>query len=161
MLGKKIALGFGIAIIFPMMVHYGFATFFTPPKLPKFETLNYGWSIIDQDGKRVMREPTEEEKNEEGRKKEENEKRSLKYQKEMEKYSEKQFYIIVPLGVLAILIGIFVPLQAIGTGLIFGGILSIIEGYLGYWYYLSNDLKFISLVIAFIVLILTGYKKLK
>lgn len=161
MLGKKIALGFGIAIIFPMMVHYGFATFSTPPKPPKFETLNYGSSKIDQDGKRVIREPTVEEKSEEATKKEENEKRSLQYQKEMEQYSENQFYVIVPLGILAILIGIFVPLQAIGTGLIFGGIFSIVDGYLGYWFYLSNELKFISLVIAFIVLILTGYKKLK
>ena len=161
MLGKKIALGFGIAIIFPMMVHYGFATFSTPPMLPKFETVNYGYSKIDQDGKRVIIEPTEEQKNEEARKKESNEKRSLKYEEEMKQYSENQFYVIVPLGILAILIGIFIPLQAIGTGLIFGGIFSIIEGYLGYWYYLSNELKFISLVIAFIVLILTGYKKLK
>ena len=64
MLGKKIALGFGIAIIFPMMVHYGFATFSAPPTQPKFETLNYGYSKIDQDGKRVIIEPTEEQKNE-------------------------------------------------------------------------------------------------
>lgn len=161
MLGKKIALGFGIAIIFPMMVHYGFATFSAPPELPKYETLTYGWSKIDQDDKRIAREPTEEEKNEESRKKEKNKKLALAYEKEMKQYSENQFYVIVPLGILAILIGIFIPLQAIGTGLIFGGVFSIIEGYLGYWYYLSNELRFISLLIAFIVLIIAGYKKLR
>lgn len=161
MLGKKIALGFGIAIIFPMMIHYGFVTFSTPPELPKYETLTYGWSKIDQDGKRIMREPTEQEKKEEARKKENNEKLTLEYQKEMKQYSENRFYVVVPLGISAIIIGIFIPLQAIGTGLIFGGVFSIIEGYLGYWYYLSNELKFISLLIAFIVLIIAGYKKLK
>lgn len=152
MLGKKIALGFGIAIIFPMMVHYGFATFSTPPELPKYETLTY---------ERITKEPTEQDKKEESRKKEKNEKLTVEYQKEMKQYSENRFYVVVPLGILAIIIGIFIPLQAIGTGLIFGGVFSIIEGYLGYWYYLSNELRFISLLIAFIILIIAGYKKLR
>jgi hypothetical protein len=36
MLAKKIALGFGLAIIFPMMIHYGVSTFSPEPKFENY-----------------------------------------------------------------------------------------------------------------------------
>ena len=36
MLAKKIALGFGLAIIFPMMIHYGVSTFSPAPKFESY-----------------------------------------------------------------------------------------------------------------------------
>ena len=41
MLAKKIALGFGIAIIFPMMIHYGVSTFSPQPKRKDYRIENY------------------------------------------------------------------------------------------------------------------------
>ena len=32
MLGRQIAVGFGIAVIFPLLVYYGVATFYPPPE---------------------------------------------------------------------------------------------------------------------------------
>jgi hypothetical protein len=34
MLARQIAIGFGIAVIFPLPVYYGVATIFPPPKAP-------------------------------------------------------------------------------------------------------------------------------
>ena len=34
MLARQIAIGFGIAIVFPLLVYYGVASIYTPPKLP-------------------------------------------------------------------------------------------------------------------------------
>ena len=41
MLAKKIALAFGIAIIFPMMIHYGVSTFSPQPKWKDYQIENY------------------------------------------------------------------------------------------------------------------------
>ena len=38
MLARQIAVGFGIAFIFPLLVYYGVATFCPPPKLQEFVT---------------------------------------------------------------------------------------------------------------------------
>jgi hypothetical protein len=43
----------------------------------------------------------------------------------------------------------------------FGGIFSVCDGYFNYWSELSAALKFFSLLTAFIVLILIGYRKIE
>ena len=76
-------------------------------------------------------------------------------------FQKHLFFVAVPLGIIAIVVGAFISIQAIGTGLMFGGIFSICDGYANYWYELSNPLKFASMLLAFIVLILVGLKKLE
>ena len=70
------------------------------------------------------------------------------------------FYVAVPFGLTAIIVGTFLPIQAIGTGLMFGGIFSICNGYINYWNELPDSLRFISLLASFIVLVIVGTKKL-
>lgn len=108
MLAKKFALGFGIAIILPMVIYYGVSTFSPAPKWNDYYL----------------------------------------------------FYVAVPLGIFAILFGAFSPIQAIGTGLMFGGIFTLTEGYFCYWSELQDWMRFLSLLIAFVVLIYIGYRKL-
>ena len=50
---------------------------------------------------------------------------------------------------------------AIGAGLMFGGIFSVCDGYFNYWSELSATLKFFSLLAAFVVLIVVGYRKIE
>jgi hypothetical protein len=54
----------------------------------------------------------------------------------------------------------FLP-PAIDTGLMFGGIFSACHGYLNYWSKLFAQLKFFSLLAAFIVLLVVGSRKLE
>jgi hypothetical protein len=49
----------------------------------------------------------------------------------------------------------FLP-PAIGTGLIFGGIFSVCDGYFNYLSELSAQLKVFSLLVVFIVLLVVG-----
>ena len=67
----------------------------------------------------------------------------------------------MPLGLITIVIGAFLPIPAIGTGLMFGGIFSVCDGYYNYWSELSSLWKFFSLLAAFIVLLVVGYKKVE
>jgi hypothetical protein len=64
------------------------------------------------------------------------------------------------LGIAAILIGAYLPLYAIGTGLIFGGIFSVGAGYLGYWSYLDDWVRFVSLLAGFVILLFVGYHRI-
>ena len=65
-----------------------------------------------------------------------------------------------PAGIAAIVVGSFLSVQAIGAGLIFGGIFTITDGYCWYWTELEDWMRFLSLLIAFVVLVVIGYKKL-
>ena len=148
MLAKKFAIGIGIAIIFPMMIHYGVSTFSPQPRWEKYQIINYY-------------ERYKEASPQEKRQMEEEKTRLDNLRREKEKQFETHlFFVAVPLGIIAIIAGAFLSIQAIGTGLMFGGIFSIVDGYINYWSELSDGLRFISLLIAFIVLIVVGYKKI-
>ena len=66
----------------------------------------------------------------------------------------------MPFGIAAIIAGAVVSIQAIGAGLIFGGIFALTTGYIGYWYHLQDWMRFLSLLAAFCLLVFVGYKKL-
>jgi hypothetical protein len=149
MLAKKFALGFGVAIIFPMMIHYGVSTFIPQPKWEDYTIRDYH--------QRYENASPEERKELQA----END-RLYRERREKEKHFQKYlFFVGVPLGILAIIVGAFLPIQAIGTGLMFGGIFSVCDGYINYWSELSDALRFASLLVAFIVLVTIGYKKLE
>ncbi len=140
MLAKKLALGFGLAIIFPMMIHYGVSTFSPAPK----------WENHEQREEFNKRATPEEKKQKE-------EAREL-----AQKQFEKHLYMVaVPLGLVAILVGAFSRVQSIGSGLMIGGIFSITTGYINYWSQLADWMRFLSLMAAFVILLVVGYKKIE
>lgn len=149
MLAKKFALGFGITIIFPMMIHYGVSTFTPAPKWKDYQIENYY--------EKHKRATPEEQKRLEAEKSQLTEQREAA-EKRFQKYL---FFVAVPLGITAIVVGAFLSIQAVGTGLMFGGIFSVCDGYCNYWSRLADPLKFASMLLAFIVLLVVGYKKLE
>jgi predicted histidine transporter YuiF (NhaC family) len=140
MLAKKIALGFGLAIIFPMMIHYGVSTFSPEPKFESYakqEEFNKTATAQEKVQKEEARESAQ-------------------------KQFEKHLYMVaVPLGLVAILIGAFSRVQSIGSGLMIGGIFSITDGYINYWNHLEDWMRFLSLLAAFVILLIVGYKKIE
>ena len=140
MLAKKLALGFGLAIIFPMMIHYGVSTF---SPAPKFE------SYVKQEEFNKTATAQEKIQKEEAR-------------ESAQQQFEKHLYMVaVPLGLVAILVGAFSRVQSIGSGLMIGGIFSITDGYINYWSQLADLMRFLSLLAAFVVLLVVGYKKIE
>jgi hypothetical protein len=117
MLARQIAIGFGIAIILPLLIHYGVSTFYPKPQfsfasaqLPSNATADERKQYADQQRQR----------------------------QEADAGAAKQFarvllIVAAPIGIAAIFIGAYLPLQAVGTGLILGGIFTVTWGYWGYW----------------------------
>ena len=148
-MAKKIVLGFGIAIVFAALTHYGICTFFPKPKWEDYKVPNYY--------ERHKRASNEEKI---ALEKEKNEKEELR-KKDQQEWATKYFYIGLPIGILAVIIGAFIKLPAIGSGLLAGGILVLIESYGHYWLHMPDAPKFVSLIIVFILLLWVGYKKVE
>ena|SRR3989338_4145933 len=146
MLAKKFGFGFGIAIILPMLVHYGVSTFSPAPKWETSYTSNY---YQYQNATPEEKEKLQIEDN----------KRQEKYRQHRKTFERHLFYVAAPVGVAAIIVGAGLTVQAVGAGLIFGGIFTLIDGYCWYWSELQDWMRFLSLLMAFIVLIGIGYAK--
>ena len=148
MLAKKFALGFGIAVIFPMMIHYGVSTFVHEPRWRDYYTENYYRryeNATPQEKAKLAVERTQKEKQ----------------RREAEKrFQRSLFSVAAPAGIIAIVVGSLMPIQAVGTGLMFGGIFSLLDGYFNFWSELADSMRFLSLLVAFIVLVFIGYRKL-
>jgi hypothetical protein len=138
MLAKKFALAFGIAVVFPAMIHYAVSSFSTEPRWPDYHTT----ALIDRNSAEYQ-------------------KKDVDYKAAEKAFEQHLFAVAVPLGLITIVVGAFLPIPAIGTGLMFGGIFSVCDGYYNYWSELSSLWKFLSLLAAFIVLLLVGYKKVE
>ena len=150
MLARQIAIGFGIALIFPLLVYYGVATIYPPPQIQYAVTATI-----------MPPNPTPEERQkymqEQQAERQEQQKRQEEYKIAAKDFARHLVIVAAPLGIAAILIGAYLPLYAIGTGLIFAGIFTVGLGYWSYWSYLENWIRFVSLLAGFLILLFVGY----
>ena len=147
MLAKKFALGFGIAIILPMLIYYGVSMFSPSPKWRDYQVDDYYGRYEDS---------TKEEKA--GLRKERNQLEEER--RASRKLFEKHLFLVAtPVGVAAIIVGSVIAIPGIGSGLMFGGIFTVTEGYAFYWSELPDWLRFLSLLLAFATLLYIGYRK--
>jgi hypothetical protein len=150
MLARQIAIGFGIAIIFPLLVYYGVCTFVPPPKYNTFVTVN---------ATSVPANATPEQRKEAEDRRAERQKQQDAYNAAARNFARVLILVSAPLGVAAILVGAYLALHAIGTGLILGGIFTVGWGYWNYWHYLDDWLRFLSLLLGFAILLFVGYRR--
>ncbi|MFZ0527448.1 MAG: hypothetical protein WA776_12790 [Xanthobacteraceae bacterium] len=151
MLARQIAIGFGIAVIFPLLVYYGVASIYPPPEM------QYVASAIIVPGPNATPEERQKYQDEQRQWQKEQHERSETYKAAAKDFARHLIIVAAPLGVAAILIGAYLPLYAIGTGLIFGGIFAAGSGYWSYWGYLENWVRFASLLAGFLILLFVGY----
>ena len=149
MLARQIAIGFGIAAIFPLLIYYGVSTFYPPPRYTNVVTA----TLVQP------HDPTPEQRKEYEDRRLERKKQEDTFKAAARDFARVLVFVSTPLGVAAILIGAYVTLHSIGTGLIFGGILSVTWGYWSYWQYLDDWVRFVSLLVGFAVLLFVGYRR--
>ncbi len=146
MRGMIFAIGMGIALLTPMLIKYG-VNLISPPPDPQ------EYFIHEPPPPAPMSQ-------------EESERRRLLSEQQQEAYNAHQlehqkvfFYVALPIGIVLVIAGSILTTPAVGTGLAFGGVFTLIAGYWSYWYHLSDGIKFGSLLIALICLILTAYRR--
>jgi len=81
------------------------------------------------------------------------------YNLNLERYNMNVFLIAVPLGIILILLGAyFFSLDAVGVGIMGGGLGSILKGLTSYWAYTSDVVRFLISLVGLVIVIYFGYK---
>jgi putative Mn2+ efflux pump MntP len=150
MLARQIAVGFGIALIFPLLVYYGAATFYP---MPKYQDVVTAALVSPANPAPEQRKDYEEQRQKQRE-------QQLAYNAAAKDFARVLVAVSTPLGAAAILVGAYLALESIGTGLIFGGIFTVVWGYWGYWQYLDDWIRFVSLLAGFAILIFVGYRRI-
>ncbi len=88
------------------------------------------------------------------------EKPSSPYSAGSKKYETNYFYIASSVGIVSIIVGVIAP-AALGMGFVLGGVFSLVLGYVTAWDVISDLFKFITLLIALILLVLGSFKMIK
>lgn len=151
MQARRIAIAFGIAVIFPLLVYYGVATLHPAPKYQ---------SVVTATLAGVAANATPEQKKDYEEQRLKRQQQQAEYDAAAKDFARAQVVVSTPLGIAAILIGAYLTISAIGTGLIYGGIFSVAAGYWGYWQHLDDWIRFVSLLAGFLVLLFVGYHKI-
>ncbi|MDB5291252.1 MAG: undecaprenyl pyrophosphate phosphatase [Phycisphaerales bacterium] len=144
---KQLAVWLGITSLLPLVAWFGTAAFTRPPDNEEYnrvesrleERLN---AATTQSEKDALRAEIDQRK---------------KQQTDAEHVFERRmFWVAWPVGVLALVIGTLVPVQAVGAGLMFGGIGTLAAGCFESWDYLGPWLRLGALLSVLVVLILLG-----
>lgn len=143
----KFAVGFGIAVIFPMLVHYGVSTFSPPPdwndyRMPEWEVLQETATAEERQAMEAERSAVRE-----------------RFDEHAKTFARRLFWVAVPLALAALIAGAMLQVPTIGTGLIFGAIFTLIGAFGNYWRFLPPGLRFASLLVAFVALVAIGYRQ--
>jgi hypothetical protein len=140
MLARQIAIGLGIAVIFPLLVYHGVRTFYPPP-------VSSSVVVAEQSQSAKERQAFEQKRRDQER----------DHAARTQAFTRVLAFVAAPLGIAAILGGAYLANVVIGTGLILGGVVTVAHGYWGYWNYAEDWLRFVSLLVALAVLVFVGY----
>src|SRR5260370_142238 len=111
MLARQIAIGFGVAIIFPLLIYYGVGTVSHPPKWNDFHTDVYNSTMTPEQRSAAQKAA------------------AAAYAEAERVFSLRLLCVAAPLGYAAILLGSSGSASGLGTGLMFGGIFTVANGY--------------------------------
>lgn len=147
MLARKIVVGFGIAVVFPLLVYYAVATLFSPPKLNFPPAVTVAPNATPEERQQALQE----------RQRAQQEAQKV-YAENERRFSLINFAVAVPLGLVAIIGGGWGRPHAIATGFLLGGITTVGQGCYFHWAYIDNSLRFLSLLAALLALVFAGLR---
>ena len=129
---RNIAIGIAVIILLPLILHVGVRLVVNEPSYPKLS----GYAHESKEYQIMLQE----------------------YDSELKIYTKHYFYIATVVGIIAIIAGLITPIPFLGMGFILGGVACLTHGYVIYWDKIHDLVKFISLLLALILLILSSYK---
>ena len=176
---KKWGLAIAIVIVFNLFVNYGIATFYKGPEYNDFCIDKYpriapakGPGPYDCDAliaDEALQKNCTEQKGYIAYEYDSNgcpakaycETCGARFEEVNGKYNANVFIALVAIGVAALIAGILIKADAVGSGFLFGGVVSIFIGAIRYWGQLHDVARFSILGIVLALLVWIGYRKLK
>ena len=158
---RSIAIIIALAVLIPLMINYGASTLVPKPSYP-ISDFKVGNSRIagEYDTKNFIKNGNYSAK--ELQKAKQQMQLYNDYNAKKAKHYKTVFWVTVPAGILFILLGLLGRLGILDSGFILGGSLSIVSGYFTYWDSLSSAMRFVSLLVALILIIgVTYYRSTK
>ncbi len=76
-------------------------------------------------------------------------------------YNRNVFFMLAPLGLIIVIIGIYLSVEYIGAGLMFGGLATMFYATVRYFSDMSKLLRALVLLVELLVIIYIGYKKIE
>ena len=150
MLARKIILGFGFAVVLPLLVHYGIEAFHA--SIPSLEAYAEIARLRQREG--------EASGDEQVQLRDQRERMEAELGTQQRASSRLHFFIGAPLGIAVTVAGSLVGAPAIGGGLMLGGIFTFSEGCFYRWADLEPVGRFLVLLVAFGVLLWIGSQRL-
>ena len=150
MLARKIILGFGFAVLMPMLIHCGIDAFVPGPD----DRAHY------QEIERLREHEKDAQAQERASLSARREQLAAAHTARKDQSERIHFFVGAPIGILVTLAGSFIRAQAIGGGLMLGGIFTFTGGCAYYWADLSRPGRFFVLLVAFAALLWIGYQRL-
>ena len=139
MLALQLVIGVGIALLFPLLIYTGVAAIKAPPKPSNRTNLR---AEVTEDDKQANRDQIRWQQEQ--------------LQKARVEYAKILFTVMAPAGLAAVVAGYLIGINAIGIGLLAGGILCLVYGYGGYWEALSQRVRFVSILAGLLMLLFIG-----
>ena len=144
---KQIAIWFGVIGLIPLSAWYGTATFSPPP-----DSKGYHKSMA-----RLQERIKEAEgKPEREKYRQEMDDLDKDYEEAGRVFYRDMFWVAYPVGMAALIIGVFFPVQPVGSGSVLGGLIALGTGCYSYWDKMEGWHRFASLLLVLLVLIVLG-----
>lgn len=150
---KQLIIGVGIAALLPLSSWAG-ATMIHPRTQLK--------ELMSQE-KRVSRETYDSNTDVAARTRARDEEQRLTklIEEESRLFYRAMFWVGLPIGLTALVIGLFLSPVAVGVGLAFGGMCTLATGCYSYWDDMGDALRFFSLLIVLVILVAIGLFKFR
>lgn len=144
---KQIAIWLAILVLLPCAAYFGTAAFSPPPDADEFMRVQ---NKLNND---LAAAPTPAEKERISAEIERVQKQNTEAERA---FGRREFWVAYPLGIIAFAIGLYIPVQAVGAGLMFGGIATLGYGCYSSWDAIGRWIRIGSLLLALLIVIVLG-----
>ena len=144
---KQIAIWFGVVGLLPLTAWYGTAAYSPPPDSDEYYKST---SRLEEKIKETQGHAEKEKLRQERDQIENN------YKEGQNLFYRNMFWVAYPVGLFAVVMGMFFPVQPVGSGFVFGGLICLGTGCYSYWDKMQGWHRFVSLLVVLFVLAVLG-----
>jgi hypothetical protein len=144
---KQIGIWLGVLSLLPLATWYGTSAFSPPPDAKEHYKKT---SRLEEKIKEAVNAEQKE------KLRQEKDRIDKEFDEAEKAFYQDMFWVAYPVGLVAVIIGILLPVQTVGSGLLFGGIITLGIGCYSFWDTMDAWLRFGSLVLVLFVLVILG-----